>query len=229
MKVGIMQPYFFPYIGYWQLISAIDIFVIYDDVSYIKQGFINRNNILINGTKAYFTLHLRGASSNKLINEIKLGDNRNKLLKTVELNYKKAPYFLDVFPLIENIFNFKSELLIEFLSNSLKTVSKFLCLNTKFINSSEIAKDASLKGQDKLISICKVLGGTQYINPYGGQNLYDRNEFSTNGIELYFINSKPVAYPQFKNKFVPCLSIIDVMMFNSTEEIGRLLIEYELV
>ena len=223
-----MQPYFFPYIGYWQLISAVDIFVIYDDVNYIKQGFINRNNILINGTKAYFTLHLKGASSNKLINEIQLGDNKYKLLKTVELNYKKSPYFLDVFPLIENIFCFKSEWLIEFLSNSLKTVSKYLCLNTKFIDSSEIEKDDSLKGQGKIISICKVLGATQYINSNGGQNLYNRNEFSNNGIELYFIKSKQIVYPQFKNQFVPKLSIIDVLMFNSSKEIQAMIDKFEL-
>ena len=223
-----MQPYFFPYVGYWQLISSVDIFVIYDDVTYIKQGFINRNSLIINGAKSYFTLELRGASSNKLIKEIQLGGNRHKLLKTIELNYKKAPWFFDVFPVIEEIFSFESKWLIEFLGNSLKTISKRLNLNTNFIYSSDIAKDASLKGQDKVISICKVLDARRYINSIGGLSLYDINEFLINGIELCFLKSKPITYKQLGDQFVPWLSIIDVMMFNSPEGIRRLLNEYEL-
>ena len=105
MNLAVMQPYLFPYIGYWQLIDAVDIFIIYDDVNFIKRGYINRNNILENKTSQLITLELIGASQNKRINEISIGNNVNKLLKTLKQNYLKAPFYKDVFPVLEEILN----------------------------------------------------------------------------------------------------------------------------
>jgi len=224
-----MQPYLFPYIGYWQLIYASDRFVIYDDVNYIKQGFINRNYILSNNQKQLFTLQLIGASSNKLINEIKVGNNQKKLLKTIKQNYMKTPFFNDIYPLIEEILLYKESNLALFIGNSIKKIVDFLEIDTDIIYSSNIKKNNSLKAQSKVIDICKILEAKVYINPIGGQKLYDKNTFTNNNIELKFLKPKNILYTQFNNKFVENLSIIDIMMFNDKKTIQKFLREYELI
>ncbi|MCT7650802.1 WbqC family protein [Aliarcobacter butzleri] len=229
MTIAIMQPYLFPYIGYWQLINAVDTFVIYDDVNFIKQGYINRNSILSNGKSQQFTLELIGASSNKLIKEIEIGNNANKILKTIKQNYIKAPYFEIVFPMIEDILNQEEKNLAKFIGYSLQQISNYLILDTKFIYSSEIEKDNSLKAQDKVLEICNILKADKYINAIGGQELYNKEIFKENGIELNFLKIELVEYKQFKNDFVPYLSIIDILMFNSKDEIKNMLVRYELV
>ena len=93
----------------------------------------------------------------------------------------------------------------------------------------EIEKDTSLKGEDKVIDICRQLKANCYINAIGGQELYSKEMFAENGLILNFIKSKPMVYTQFKNQFVPSLSIIDVMMFNSPTEISMMLDNYELI
>lgn len=229
MKVAIMQPYLFPYIGYWQLISAVDMFVIYDDVNFIKKGYINRNNILVNKKPYRFTLELLGASQNKLINEIEIGINGGKILKTIEMAYKKAPFFKNVFPVIEEILNQEEKNLAKFIGYSLIKISKFLGIDKKFIYSSGIEKNYTLKGQDKIIDICKRLNAKIYINPIGGQELYSKEIFKANNIDLFFLKPIIVEYKQFDNEFIPYLSIIDVMMFNSVNEIKNMLKSYELI
>lgn len=228
VKVGIMQPYFFPYIGYWQLISAVDTFVIYDDVNYIKQGYVNRNSLLINGAKLFYTLELNGASSFKLINEIQVGKNRIKLIKTLEQNYKKAQYFTDVFPVVSDIISFQDNNLGKYLGNSIFKISDLLDLKPKFIYSSAIEKNNTLKGKDKVLAICKMLNATRYFNAIGGQQLYCKDEFMTNGIELNFIKTLDICYPQFSQSFVPNLSIVDILMHCGKDKTKDLLIEYEL-
>jgi len=229
MTLAIMQPYFFPYIGYWQLIRAVDMFVIYDDVNYIKKGYINRNSILIHGKEQLFTLELLGASQNKYINEIKVGSNHQKLLKTIAVNYKKAPYFKITFPIIQDILLQDEKNLAKFIGYSLKMISNYLSIKTKFIYSSKIEKDNSLKGQDKILEICKKLHTDNYINAIGGKELYDKEVFKKEGIELNFIESDIIEYKQFDHPFVPYLSIIDIMMFNSKEEIQKMLERYQFV
>lgn len=229
MTLAIMQPYFFPYIGYWQLISAVDTFVIFDDVNFIKKGYINRNSILANEKAQLFTLELIGASQNKLINEIEVGNNSQKLLKTIEIAYKKAPYFSDVFPMIEDILNNKEKNLSKFIGHSLEQISNYLKLHTKFIYSSDIKKENSLKAQDKIIDICKKLEATDYINAIGGQELYDKAKFKEQNINLNFLKTELTEYKQFKNDFIPYLSIIDILMFNRVSEVKQLLCKYELV
>ena len=229
MTVAIMQPYLFPYIGYWQLINAVDTFVIYDDVNFIKQGYINRNSILSNGKSQVITMELIGASSNKLINEIEVGNNRSKLSKTIKQNYVKARYFEVVYPLIENILNQNEKNLGKFIGYSLEQISNYLEINTKFIYSSDIEKDNALKTQDKVLEICNILKADKYINAIGGQELYNKEIFKENGMELNFLKTELVEYKQFKNDFVPYLSIIDVLMFNSKDEIKEMLKRYELI
>ena len=230
MKLAIKQPYFFPYIAYFQQIKEVDKYVIYDDVNYINRGWINRNNILLNGQRYLFTLSLQGASQNKKINEITVEENQSKLLKTFETTYKKAPYFDDVFPLIEQIFEYDNKNLSIFLTNSIIKISDYLGLETEFIYSSGIKeKNSELKGQDKILNICSVLKATEYIDSIGGQVLYDRGVFKQNNIDLKFLKTETVPYKQFKNEFIPYLSMLDMMMFNSVEEINAQLDKYEMI
>ncbi|MGE4457316.1 MAG: WbqC family protein [Arcobacteraceae bacterium] len=229
MTLAIMQPYLFPYIGYWQLINSVDTFVIFDDVNFIKKGYINRNSILVGGKSQQITLELIGASQNKLINEIEVGNNSQKLLKTIEMAYKKAPYFYDVFPMIEDILNNKEKNLAKFIGYSLEHISNYLKLNTKFIYSSDIEKESSLKAQDKIIDICKKLEATDYINAIGGQELYNKEKFQGKNMELNFLKTELTEYKQFKNDFIPYLSIIDILMFNSVTEVKLMLCKYDLV
>ena len=230
-KVAIMQPYFFPYIGYWQAINAVDEYVLYDDVTYIKGGWINRNNILMNNQPHLITLPIEGASSYKRINEIYVTKNakvKEKLCKTISLMYSKAPYYNDVFPIVEKSI-MKDGIISEIIYETVLDICNYIGIKTKIFLSSQLTKNNDLKAEEKVIDIVKNMGGTIYINAIGGQELYDKEEFKKNGIDLYFIKTNPVEYKQFKNEFVPNLSIIDIMMFNSPEKIRELLNEYELI
>ncbi len=221
-----MQPYLFPYIGYWQLINAADTFVIYDDVNYIKKGYINRNAILEGDKAKLFTLELLGASQNRLINEIEVGNNAKRLLRTIAQNYKRAPYFETVFPMIEKILIHEEKNLAKYLENSLLDITDYLGIKTKIIFSSSIEKDNSLRAEAKVIDICKSVGATDYINAIGGQDLYDKESFMDHGLGLEFIKSDLDVYKQFDGDFVSHLSIIDIMMFNAKETIAAMLESY---
>lgn len=229
MKLGIMQPYFLPYIGYFQLINMVDRYVIYDDVNFIKGGWINRNRILLNNSPFMINIPMEGASSFKKINEINLGKNKEKILSTIQQAYKKAPYFKNVFPLITDIIQYNNNNLALFISNSICKITEYLQINTEIILSSDIKKDNELKAQEKVISICKSLNASEYYNAIGGKELYSKEKFAENGLMLKFIQSKPIIYSQFNNEFTPYLSILDVMMFNSQEVIGEMLNQLELV
>ena len=233
MKIGIMQPYFFPYIGYWQLINAVDKFVIYDDVNFIKNGWINRNYILLNGQKHLITLPLQRVSSFQQINNIDIICNqkiKDKLLKTIYTAYSKANYFKQVFPIIENTINHESGNIATAIKYSIQAIVSYLNIQTEILLSSNIKKDISLKGENKVINIIKQTGGNEYINAIGGQNLYNRESFLDNGISLYFIHTNEnINYAQFRNNFVPNLSIIDIIMFNSVKDVKELLNDYELL
>lgn len=230
MKIAIMQPYFFPYIGYFQMIKAVDTFVFYDDVNFIKNGWINRNKILINGQASYLTLQLKDASSFKLINQIAFNDNRNRLLKSIIVSYRKAPYFNEVFELVERCFRLDADKVASIAINSIMEVSSYLNLNTAFEVSSE--KYADTRGLDRahrLIEICKRKNANTYINAMGGAELYEKSFFIENNIILAFIKPREISYNQFKNDFVPWLSILDVLMFNSVAEVQMMLDNYDLM
>ena len=200
MKLGIMQPYFFPYIGYWQLMNAVDKYVIYDDVNFIKGGWINRNRILVNGKPQYFNVQMKGSSPFKLINEIEINNSEisiNKNLKTIYMAYHKAPYFSKVNLLIEKILKKQTPNLAEYVINSIKCITEYLNINTEIIISSKMPKNNELKNQDKVIEICKKLNATEYYNAIGGMELYSFDDFRKSGINLSFLKTNDICYKQF--------------------------------
>tara|TARA_B100000287_G_scaffold435165_1_gene502202 strand:- start:964 stop:1674 length:711 start_codon:yes stop_codon:yes gene_type:complete len=222
-KVAIMQPYFFPYVGYFQLINSVDQFVIYDNIQYEKKGWINRNRILSNGQDRIITLPLKKASDYFNVMDRRLSDNwpdkRRKMINLIKSCYAKAPYFKEGFSIMEESLSYEDTNLFNFLFNSLKKVNEYLNIQTQIIVSSSLDIDHTLKSQDKVISICKSLNAETYINAIGGVKLYKKEDFNKNNIKLNFIQSELTAYKQFKNNFLPWLSIVDVIMFNSRQEI----------
>jgi hypothetical protein len=230
MKLGIMQPYFFPYLGYYQLINFVDTFILYDDVNYIKRGWINRNYILLNGKKHLITLPLKQASQNKLINQIHLDDHNNKkILNTIFQAYSKAPYFDLIFSLIVHLFALETKNLASFLSETIKIIAEYLNISTDIKLSSHLTKDNALKGEEKILHICEVLGADHYVNAIGGIALYSRENFLNRNIKFSFVKTKTIRYAQFKNAFIPNLSMIDLLMFNPIEKIRHYLDELELI
>jgi hypothetical protein len=222
MRLGIMQPYFLPYIGYFQLIAAVDKFIVYDNIKYTKKGWINRNRFLQNGKDVMFSISLKKASDSLDICERELASdfNRERLLNQLRSAYQRAPQFKQTFPLIEQVISYPEPNLFLFLHNSILQVCAHLGITTKIILSSEIAIDHHLQGQDKVLALCEALDATTYLNSIGGVELYSKKAFQDKGIDLQFIQSKPFDYLQFDNALVPWLSIIDVMMFNTLEQIA---------
>ena len=232
MKLAIMQPYYFPYIGYWQLIRVVDKYVIYDDVNYIKGGWVNRNRILVNGLVQYFSMTLDGASPNKLLNEVKINEDHRwieKAVKTVDMAYHKAPYYKESFEIIKTALNNEKTVLSEYLGDIIRIMCDFLDIHTEIVISSDIAKNKDLSGQDKVIDICHSTEADTYVNAIGGLSLYSRDAFGNEGIQLKFLKTNTIKYAQFNDSFEPNLSIIDVLMFNGREGTKKLLEEYELI
>lgn len=220
MKLAIMQPYFMPYIGYFQLIAAVDQFIVYDNIKYTKKGWINRNRMLQNGQDAMFSLPLKSGSDALDVCERELAAdfNRDKLLSQFKGAYRRAPYFEQTFPLIERIVRHEETNLFGFLHHSIVKACEHLGITTEILVSSSIAIDHDLKSQDKVLALCKATGATTYVNAIGGMELYSAQDFREKGIALKFIRSRPFEYAQFGAAFVPWLSIIDVLMFNSREK-----------
>ena len=233
MKLAIMQPYLFPYLGYFQLINAVDKFVISDDVNYIKKGWINRNYILINNNANMFTVPLKKASSNKLIKNIELATSekwKKKFLKTIQFAYEQAPYFEKVYSIIHEVINTPADLIIKWHLKSIYLIKKYLDIETEIIESEAKYQNREMNSQDIIIDICKKEKSSDYINAIGGRKLYDKEYFKNHKINLYFIKTnEDIKYKQFNNKFVPNLSMIDVMMFNSPKKINEMLDNYELI
>jgi hypothetical protein len=211
-----MQPYFLPYIGYFQLIAAVDTFILYDNIKYTKKGWINRNRFMRNNKEEIFSLPLRKASDSLNIGnrELSAEFNRESLLSRLKDAYRYAPYVDQTLQLVEQIIGYSEQNLFLFLHNSIVQVCAHLCITTKLLVSSTIPIDHDLKGQDKVIALCKNLRASSYFNSIGGRDLYAKEQFSANGIELNFIKASSYEYPQQGASFIPWLSIIDVMMFN---------------
>lgn len=230
--IAIMQPYFLPYIGYFQLLAAVDKFVVLDDVNYINRGWVNRNRLLLNGAAHTFTVPLRGASQNRIICDIELVNEqswREKLMRTIRQAYGQAPCYAQVSALIEGLVNYPSVRLDEFLLNSLREIVLYLSLEVEIVSTSRVYKNEHLKGQERILDICRQERTDVYINPMGGVDLYDRASFLEQGIQLYFLRSRSVSYPQGKGEHVPWLSILDVLMFNEPPAVRQLLAEMDLV
>ena len=227
MKLAIMQPYFLPYIGYFQLMNAADQFVVYDNIQFSKKGWFHRNRILVNGTAKMFSVPLKKDSDYLDVVQRQLAGSfekeTNRILRTIEASYRKAPYYEEVMPLVQECFQGRSGNLFDFIYSSLTLVMQFLEIDTKMVISSSLDIDHSLKSQDKVLAICRSLDADTYINAIGGKDLYTAEAFRNRGIELRFIKTEPIEYTQCGNEFVPWLSIIDVMMFNPRERIDEYL------
>lgn len=233
MKIAIMQPYVFPFIGYFQLINAVDIFVFYDDVNFIKRGWINRNRILVKNEASLFSIPLKKISQNKLINEIEIDMNEKwikRFLKTITQNYKEAPNYDKTFEIISNILlNRKDDRISTLAIESVTEITKYLELNTILKTSSKnYSNSINLRKEERLLSICNEIGADHYVNASGGINLYEKSYFNKNGVYLSYIQNELSFYHQFGKQFVKGLSIIDVLMFNSSEEVRLLLNNYKL-
>ncbi|HKU19086.1 MAG TPA: WbqC family protein [Candidatus Saccharimonadales bacterium] len=232
-KTAIMQPYFLPYIGYWQLIHAVDEFVVYDNIEYTKKGWFNRNRILDGDHDRPFTIPLKKDSDFLNVNQRFLSDDSAKeiarLLRIIQSTYRKAPCYAAAYPVIEACFLYDNKNLFEYNYHAIQRVCEYLGITTKLTISSCVAIDHSLKAEQKVLAICKATHADMYINSIGGTELYDTAKFAANGLELRFIKALPVEYAQFGNPFVPWLSIIDVLMCNNTNALQRLLEAYELL
>ncbi|WP_057760884.1 WbqC family protein [Cytobacillus praedii] len=235
MKIAIMQPYLFPYIGYFQLINAVDTFVIYDDVQFVNRGWINRNHILVNNEKSMFTFSLKKDSSRLKINErffsMHFKSDRDAFLKKLSSNYKKSQNFVDVYNLIEEILDAMdhAEDISKLIVRSLQRICDYLKIHTPFVVASELEINPEARGENRIIEINKHLNSTQYINPIGGIELYSSEHFLNHNINLQFLKPRLTKYRQLKDEFTPWLSIIDILMFNSKEEISEMLTEFDLV
>ncbi len=238
MTLAIMQPYFLPYIGYMQLLNAVDTFVFYDDVAFINRGWVNRNRLLANGRDLLFTIPLKDASQNRLINEIAISDEpkwRDKLLRTIEQSYRKAPQFAEVMPMTERIIRFQapdqSDISVaDYCFHSFSELTAYLGITTRLVASSSIYENSHLRAQERILDICRQEGAERYINPIGGTELYKAEPFTQLGCELRFIQPKLVPYPQLGTAdFIPWLSILDILMNNDVEAVRLLLLQFDLL
>lgn len=224
-KVAIMQPYFFPYLGYWQLLAAVDTFVILDDVNYINRGWINRNRIAINGEPSWLTVPLQGASQNKYICDIDIAPDdgwKKRLQRSLTTAYAKAPHSANVLALFEQWLAHADGNLSTALHHSITQVAEKLDLHTTIIPSSRIYPKGELKGAERILDICKREGAAVYVNPPGGKELYDAAMFRAAGIELQFL--QPDLHQDELRSGASdgsVLSILDSMMHNSAEELAE--------
>lgn len=233
MSVAIMQPYFFPYLGYFQLVQSVDDFVFYDDVMFIKKGWINRNQILMQQNAFLFTIPLEKQSQNKSIRESNIAwgaDFPNKWLQQLQSAYKKAPQFKPVMDLIESVLQNKPVSIADLAASSVMATWQYLNLEKRFYFSSELGVSKELDRAERLMAITSHLGSREYINAKNGQELYQKEYFAKQGIQLNFLNQSLPTYNQGnKQDFIPGLSMIDVLMWNTKEEIMTMLSAYSLI
>jgi len=232
MRLAIMQPYFLPYIGYFQLIAAVDQFVVYDNIKYTKKGWINRNRMLLNGSDSVFSLPLKKDSDSLDVAQRQLAENfdRTKLLNQFNGAYGRTPYFHQTFSLLERIVRYEDTNLFRYIYHSQLSLCEHLDIKTKIRPSSEVAINHNLKSQGKVQALCQAVGADVYVNSIGGIELYAKDSFLANGIELKFLKPKQLEYPQLGAPFVPWLSIIDVLMFNPIDMVQQYVkTNYELI
>lgn len=224
-----MQPYLLPYIGYWQLLAAVDRFVVYDNIQYTKRGWINRNRFLRNGTDAMFTVPVKAGSDFLDIRERSIADDFDPgtILRSIGAAYRKAPFFSETLSVVDQALEAPSRNLFEYLLHGMRIVARHLGIETPIVVSSSVPIDHGLRAQQKVIAMCRALGADTYYNPTGGRDLYSKEDFARNGIALGFVQSRTTPYAQFGEAFVPALSIVDVMMFNEPAVVRSMLGHYE--
>lgn len=223
MKLAIMQPYFLPYIGYFQLIAAVDLFVVYDTIKYTKRGWINRNRLLKNGEAALFTLPLAKASDALDVRERELAADfqPGHLLRQFRGAYAKAPYFADTMPVVERLVDQSERNLFRFIHRAIVEVCDHLGITTEIRPASAIAVEPGLQRDERILAICRAVGAKAYYNAIGGSELYAKDTFAARGVDLRFVQARPFAYDQLGAPFVPWLSIVDVLMFNPRDAVRQ--------
>lgn len=235
MKLGIMQPYFFPYLGYFSLIKHTDEFILLDTVQFIRHGWIERNRILkpSNGWQ-YIMVPLKKHSRETLIKDIEIINDqpwKEKILAQLQHYRKQAPYFSNVIGILNEIFSKEYVSIVDLNLSSLKIICNYLGINTLIqVFSRMYIKIKPVNAPDEwALNICKAQDNVdEYWNPPGGQSFFDRKKYENAGINLKFHSILFTQYNQKRNEFIPGLSILDVMMFNSVEEINKMLDNYEL-
>lgn len=227
-----MQPYFLPYLGYFQLMAHCDRFVLLDDVAYIKRGWINRNRILVGKHEHTFALPVRKASQNRRIMDLDLavGPEWTKdFLTTVSRSYGKAPRFREIYPGFEELMETLPTNLALAAEASIRWAAGHLGIATEMVRSSQEHPTECLKAQERILDICRRESAATYVNPIGGIELYSGEDFENVGIELKFLRANLRAYPHAAAEFVPGLSILDLLMNCDQEELDRQLASYELL
>jgi len=221
--IAVMQPYIFPYVGYYQLATKVDEFVFFDDVNFIKKGFIHRNNILLNGEKFSFSIPVSKVSQNRKINEHFYRGEFDSFLKQIRRTYAKAPFFDEAIKIIESCL-FQGELGVAQVNiSSISAIFDYVDLPFDYSSASTLKIDGKYHAQDRIIKICKELGATHYVNAVGGKELYDNNSFAQEGIKLSFIQPYLTEYKQISKDFVSGLSIIDALMYCTKSELVELI------
>lgn len=233
VRVAIMQPYFLPYIGYWQLMHHVDIFVVYDDIEYTKKGWINRNRYILNGKPEIFSLPIRSGSDFLDVRDRYLSDafgvERVRLMRRLEAAYRRAPFFLEGRSILADVLADEEKNLFKFIFKSIEYVHILLGMSSRLVISSGLGISRRLRSQERVIATCKAVGATDYINPIGGLGLYSEQAFCAEGIRLHFQQARHFTYRQYENTFVPNLSIIDSIMFLGLHAVKQLLSEMDVV
>lgn len=217
-----------PYLGYFQLVAAVDKFVFYDDVNFFKKGWINRNHILCDKREYLFSIPLDNASQNRRINEIQVAlDDRwlRKFYKTIERSYGKAPNYESTIAFLRELFESENTTIGELAKTSVRKVCEYADISTEFVDSSAQYMNESLAGQDRILDICVKEHATEYINAQNGRSLYDREAFRARQIELRFISPMLSPYQRDQPEFVGGLSVVDAMMFVSRTDLRSLMNE----
>jgi len=227
-----MQPYFLPYIGYFQLIAYCDTFVVYDDIEYTKRGWINRNRILAAGTARTITLPLRRDSDYLDVRDREIAPEFDPkgTLALLRQSYRQAPHWPNYQQLVESILQFPGRNLFDFVANSVSRIMERLDIRTEVVVSSTLGIERTFRGEERVLATCAALGATEYVNPIGGLDLYSDSAFADRGIGLSFLRSRLTPYPQFAFPWVEALSIVDTMMFVEPSELdSRVRSDFELV
>lgn len=231
MKIAVMQPYLFPYLGYYQMASSVDKFVFFDDVNFIKKGYIHRNEILVNGLPNRFSVPLKKVSQNDLIKNVRVStvypDWKVKFLKTIELSYSKSKNYKEVLPLLHDVLD--SEYIAEIASQSVIKVLEYLSIETSTFFSSQLNYMKLGSGQEKILSICKLLKATSYTNAIGGKELYENNAFINAQIELNFIEMKTKEVGELFMGHPSHLSMLHFLFHFDKTTINRALSEFKRV
>lgn len=236
MKIAIMQPYFVPYIGYFALMKHTEKFILFDTVQFIKHGWIERNRILKPGDGwQYIAIPLVKYSRDTKIQDIRIKnteDWRKRILAQLEHYKKRAPYYNETIQVIKKAFNIETDSIVKLNENILKTICEYLNidLNIEIFSQCNLEIDDVNAPDEWALNICKAIGGIkEYWNPEGGITFFNRDKYTKENIELKFLKMHITQYSQRRGVFEGGLSIIDVMMFNSPEEINKMLDEYEIM